>query len=144
MHQAPQDFLLRLLTHVNGKLAFFKQQIQPQEAVECASPVHQELASKAQMALEVYRRMVPPGVYRFYAEMSQGEYTGEIVEEWKDFGSRSKDREFGPVFGFGPGVTLPSSSPATLSHGRSATCPRSGVPISSRRRIATYPPWSGT
>lgn len=102
LHQVPQDFLLRLLTHVNGKLALLKQQMQPQEKVEYTSPAHQELTSKAQMALEVYRRMIPPGVYRFYAEVSQGEYTGEIVEKRTDFDSRSKEREFGPVFGFWP------------------------------------------
>ena len=39
------------------------------------------------MALEVYRLMLPPGHYRFYAENVNRELTGRIVEEKKEIHS---------------------------------------------------------
>jgi hypothetical protein len=48
--------------------------------------------------------MLPPGHYRFYAEMVDGELTGRIIEEKKEihFPCKVPEMERGVLFGFWP------------------------------------------
>lgn len=62
----------------------------------------QNLLAEVTMALESYRRMVPPGLYNFAPEVKDGEPTGRIVEAREDISSPVEQDKQEVHFGFWP------------------------------------------
>jgi hypothetical protein len=110
LHKAPASFLTILTRHVQDKMVQLAQEVLDKERASSARnrpsgrPDSQQLVAEAAMALEVYRRMLPAGHYRFYAEMMDGEPTGRIIEEQKEirFPCAVPKTERGVLFGFWP------------------------------------------
>ena len=68
------------------------------------------------MTLEVYRRTVEPGMYRFGSEVLDGKLTGRIIEERQVFFDHAEQQKYplGMAFGFWPlgfGADQPVGSP---------------------------------
>lgn len=110
LHKASATFLSILTQHVQAKMVLLAQEFGSRERVSSARnrpsgrPDSQQLVAEASMALEVYRRLLPTGHYRFYAEMVDGELTGRIIEEQREirFPCEVPETERGVLFGFWP------------------------------------------
>lgn len=59
------------------------------------------LLGEVSLALETYRRLLPPGIYFFAAEIQDGKPTGKIIEEREDY-QRKEEESSGVTFGFYP------------------------------------------
>lgn len=59
------------------------------------------------LALETYRRLLPPGIYYFAAEIQDGKPTGKIIEEREDYQNKEHMERYGVTFGFYPQGFIP-------------------------------------
>ena len=112
LHKTPDLFLSCLAQFVHDQLVTQTWQRTEAEAGSGTSAAQnsQRLLAEATMVLEVYRRMLPPGHYRFYAESADGDATGRIREEKREisFPDQAPKTEHGVLFGFWPwGVASP-------------------------------------
>ena len=57
---------------------------------------------EVRLALETYRRLLPPGIYFFAAEIKDGRPTGKIIEEREDYQNQEQMESSGVTFGFYP------------------------------------------
>ena len=109
LHRAPERFLEQLMAFVSEKVVLETKKFELNQAkrrpVDPSSPPpdSQRLLAEATCALEVYRRMLPPGHYRFYAEMADAEPAG-IIEEKKKivFPGPAPEAKMPVLFGFWP------------------------------------------
>ncbi len=65
------------------------------------------LLGEVSLALETYRRLLPPGIYFFAPEILDGNPTGRIIEEREDYQSKEQAENFGVTFGFYPKGFIP-------------------------------------
>lgn len=61
-----------------------------------------QLFGEVSLALETYRRLLPPGIYFFAPEIKDGKPTGKIIEEREDYQSKEQAENPGVTFGFYP------------------------------------------
>lgn len=103
LSKAHEGFLILLLQHVTETLTLHRQRPERSGGPWGTPPPNPELVAQAIMAMEVYSRMVKPGCYRFYTERAEGEMTGRIIEERRDFPNMAQEEECGgKAFQFWP------------------------------------------
>ena len=103
LSKAAEGFLILLLQHVNETLTLLGQRAARSGGPWGTPPPNPELVAQAIMAMEVYSRTVKPGCYRFYAERAEGEMTGRIIEERREFPNKAQEEECdGRAFYFWP------------------------------------------
>lgn len=68
-----------------------------------------QLLGEVSLALETYRRLLPPGIYYFAPEIQDGEPTGKIIEEREDYQRKEHMETFGVTFGFYPQGFVPEN-----------------------------------